>query len=132
SNATVHVLDASRAVGVVSSLLSTKRDDFTSGVAREYEKLREGQKTREVKLLPIDEARAKRARIDGASPRPQRLGVQRFDNVPLDEIEPLIDWNPFFTTWELRGRYPKILEEPRAKELFDDARKLLDEIIEKR
>jgi 5-methyltetrahydrofolate--homocysteine methyltransferase len=54
------------------------------------------------------------------------------DDVPLAEIEPFIDWQPFFMAWELRGRYPQILDEPRAQELFDDARKLLHEIIEKR
>jgi 5-methyltetrahydrofolate--homocysteine methyltransferase len=58
--------------------------------------------------------------------------VRVLEDVPLDSLTPYIDWTPFFQTWELRGRYPQILEEPRAKELFDDAQKLLNEIVEKR
>ncbi|HEX8154134.1 MAG TPA: vitamin B12 dependent-methionine synthase activation domain-containing protein, partial [Thermoanaerobaculia bacterium] len=63
---------------------------------------------------------------------PPFTGVRVMEDVPLEKIEPYIDWTPFFATWELRGQYPKILEEPRAKELYDDARKLLAEIVEKR
>jgi 5-methyltetrahydrofolate--homocysteine methyltransferase len=136
SNITVHVLDASRAVGVVSSLLSSeKRDDFAAKTRTEYEGLRERQQMKSVKLLTIGEARSRKAKLDftwtggGACPP---FGVQRLEDVPLAEIEPFIDWSPFFATWELRGRYPQILDEPRARELFDDARKLLNEIIEKR
>ena len=54
------------------------------------------------------------------------------DNFPLEELVPFIDWSPFFHTWELRGRYPAILKEPKAKELFDDAQKLLGEIVGKK
>jgi 5-methyltetrahydrofolate--homocysteine methyltransferase len=134
SNITVHVLDASRAVGVVSSLLSSeKRDDFAAATRSEYEGLRERQQTKSVKLLTLAEARARRFVPSGApAPSPAQFGVQRFDDVPLSEIEPFIDWSPFFAAWELRGRYPQILDEPRARELYDDARKLLHEIIEKR
>jgi 5-methyltetrahydrofolate--homocysteine methyltransferase len=134
SQATVHVLDASRAVGVVSSLLSTeKRDDFVSKTRTEYDALRARQQTSAVKLLTLAEARKRRAVLSGAAaPPPPRLGVQRFDDVPLTEIEPFIDWSPFFAAWEIRGRFPQILDDPRAKELYDDARKLLHEIIEKR
>jgi 5-methyltetrahydrofolate--homocysteine methyltransferase len=134
SETTVHVLDASRAVGVVSALLSEeKRETLARTTRDEYARLREGQKTREITLLPIDEARRRRPsiafdRID----KPSKLGVHVIDDVPLSEIEPLIDWSPFFATWELRGRFPQIIEEPRAKELYDDARELLREIIEKR
>src|SRR5438552_2626065 len=134
SNVTVHVLDASRAVGVVSSLLSSeRRDEFAAQTRKEYDGLRERQLTKSVKLLTLSEARARKAKLSGApAPPPARFGVQIFDDVPLAEIEPFIDWSPFFATWEMRGRYPQILEEPRAKDLFDDARKLLHEIIEKR
>jgi 5-methyltetrahydrofolate--homocysteine methyltransferase len=134
SEATVHVLDASRAVGVVSSLLSAeKRDELVRTTSAEYARLREGQKTREISMRSIEEARRRRPslafdRID----KPSNLGVHMLDDVPLAELEPLIDWTPFFATWELRGQYPRILEEPQAKELFDDARELLREIIEKR
>jgi 5-methyltetrahydrofolate--homocysteine methyltransferase len=133
SNVTVHVLDASRAVGVVSSLLSSeRRDDFAAQTRKEYDGLRERQQTKSVKLLTLSEARARRFKWTGRGACPSRFGVQIFDDVPLTEIEPFIDWGPFFTTWEMRGRYPQILNEPRAKDLYDDARKLLHEIIEKR
>ncbi|MGN6186268.1 MAG: methionine synthase [Thermoanaerobaculia bacterium] len=130
---TVHVLDASRAVSVVSALLSDRSADFTSNVAAEYAKLRDTAEKREVKLLTIDEARQRAPKIAHANVAPPPFtGVRVLEDIPLESIEPFIDWTPFFSTWELRGRYPQILEEPRAKELYDDARKLLAEIIEKR
>ena len=133
TSATVHVLDASRCVGVVSALLTEKRDAFVEATRREFEKLRETQKTRDVTLLTIDEARRRKPVMDYGTPaRPTFFGVRNYDDFPLDRIEPLIDWTPFFQAWELKGRYPGILGEPRAKELYDDARKLLDEIITKR
>lgn len=136
SNATVHVLDASRSVGVVSSLLSNdKRGAFKTEVDREYERLRAEQQARQSdrQLLPIDTARQRAPKLPFENiDRPSFIGVHSYDDFPLARIEPFIDWTPFFSTWELRGRYPDILKEPRAKELFDDARKLLHEIIEKR
>jgi 5-methyltetrahydrofolate--homocysteine methyltransferase len=84
-------------------------------------------------MLTIDEARRRAAKLDfTTTPPPPFLGVRVIDDFPLEAIEPFIDWTPFFATWELRGQYPKILDEPRAKELYDDARRLLAEIIEKR
>ena len=133
SSATVHVLDASRCVGVVSSLLTEKRDDFMAATRTEYEKLRETQKTRDITLLTIEDARRRKPVLNyGAPSRPTFFGVRSYEDFPLDRIEPFIDWTPFFQAWELRGRYPQILAEPRAKELFDDAGKLLREIITKR
>jgi 5-methyltetrahydrofolate--homocysteine methyltransferase len=134
SNATLHVLDASRAVGVVSSLLSSeKRDDFMAAARDELTRLRERSSVREDRvILPLEEARRRKPRLDFAPVPTPFLGVRVLEDVPLAEIEPFIDWTPFFATWELRGQYPKILEEPRAKELYDDARRLLAEIIEKR
>jgi 5-methyltetrahydrofolate--homocysteine methyltransferase len=129
---TVHVLDASRAVSVVSSLLSDRKPEFAANVATEYAKLRDGIEKREIKILPIEEARKRAPKLEHANVPPPFTGVRVLEDVPLESIEPFIDWSPFFQTWELRGRYPQILEEPRAKELFDDARKLLKEIIEKR
>jgi 5-methyltetrahydrofolate--homocysteine methyltransferase len=135
SSPTVHVLDASRAVGVVSSLLSDeKRPDLVRNTKAEYDRLRSEQEARQSDrtLVSIEEARRRRLRLDFANAeRPPFLGTRIVD-VPLERIEPFIDWTPFFQTWELRGRYPDILKEPRAKELYDDARKLLAEIIEKR
>jgi len=133
TSATVHVLDASRCVGVVSALLTEKRDEFAAVTRREYEKLRDAQQMRDVSLLTIEEARRRKPALDyGTPPRPTFLGVRTYDDFPLDRIESFIDWTPFFQAWELRGRYPQILDEPRAKELFDDAQKLLREIITKR
>ncbi|HEX9502629.1 MAG TPA: methionine synthase, partial [Thermoanaerobaculia bacterium] len=103
SSATVHVLDASRCVGVVSSLLTEKRDAFVAATRAEYEKLREKQKTRDLTLLTIEEARRRKPVLDyGAPSRPTFFGVRSYDDFPLDRIEPLIDWTPFFQAWELR------------------------------
>ncbi|HEX8172310.1 MAG TPA: methionine synthase [Thermoanaerobaculia bacterium] len=131
---TIHVLDASRAVGVVSALLGEKREELTSGVASEYARLRAEQEARADArtMLSIEEARRRAPRLAHAPETPSFTGVRVLEDVPLDRIEPFIDWTPFFQAWELRGRYPQILNEPRAKELYDDARKLLSEIIEKR
>jgi 5-methyltetrahydrofolate--homocysteine methyltransferase len=134
SNPTVHVLDASRCVGVVSSLLGEKRDAFMASINAEYDRLRSEQNARrdDRPLIPLDQARRQRLRLDYPSAgHPPFLG-RRVIEVPLADIEPFIDWTPLFHAWELRGRYPDILAEPRARELFDDARKLLQEIIEKR
>ncbi|HYC58812.1 MAG TPA: methionine synthase [Thermoanaerobaculia bacterium] len=128
---TVHVLDASRAVNVVSTLLSERRDDYVKDIRSEYEKLRAGMEQRNIKILPLEEARKRAPKLDFAPEPPPFIGIRVLEDVPLGEIEPYIDWGPFFQTWELRGRYPQILEEPRAKELYDDARKLLAEIVEK-
>jgi 5-methyltetrahydrofolate--homocysteine methyltransferase len=84
-------------------------------------------------LLTIDESRRRKPKLEyAAAPPPPFIGVRTIDDFPLEKLEPFIDWTPFFQTWELRGRYPEIIEEPRAKELYDDARRLLAEIIEKR
>jgi 5-methyltetrahydrofolate--homocysteine methyltransferase len=131
TNPTVHVLDASRAVGIVSSLLSDKREDLVTATRAEYEKLRAGIEQRAITILPLEEARKRAPKLSYDPVEPPFTGVHVKD-YPLEAIEPLIDWTPFFQTWELRGRYPQILEEPRAKELYDDARRLLAEIIEKR
>jgi 5-methyltetrahydrofolate--homocysteine methyltransferase len=135
SSATVHVLDASRCVGVVSSLLSSEKSaDYLSSIRKDYDRLRQEQESRQTDrpLISIEEARRNRLRLQFPTPeRPPFLGARTME-VPLGEIEPFIDWSPFFHAWELRGRFPSILDEPRAKELYDDARKLLHEIIEKR
>jgi len=134
SHATVHVLDASRAVGVVSTLLSDRKDDFVRERNAEYEHLREAQAKRqsEVKILPLETARRRKPPLTFSPDRPPFLGVRVLDDVPLQRIEPFIDWNPFFAAWELRGRFPQILDEPRAKELYEDGQRLLREIIDNR
>jgi 5-methyltetrahydrofolate--homocysteine methyltransferase len=137
----VHVLDASRAVGVVGSLVSqTQRQGFVKQVKDDYERMRQSHHDRGAKpLLSIALARAHRFKSDWESvdiPVPTALGVQPIVDQSLGELIPYIDWSPFFHTWELKGRYPTIFEDPtvgpKAKELYDDARHLLDEIVKKR
>ncbi|MCP9448837.1 MAG: methionine synthase [Nitrospira sp.] len=140
-HATVHVLDASRAVGVVGSLVSpTHKQEFVKQIQTDYERMRQAHQDRGAKpLLPIAQARANRLASDWASidiPRPSFLGIRVIENQVLDELVPYIDWSPFFHTWELKGRYPSIFDDrtigKKAKELYDDAQRLLDEIIKKR
>ncbi|MGZ8405545.1 MAG: methionine synthase [Nitrospira sp.] len=137
----VHVLDASRAVGVVGSLVSqTQKEGFVRQVRDDYARMRQAHQDRGVKpLLSIAQARANRFMSDWANvdiPVPTALGVRMIADQPLVELIPYIDWSPFFHTWELRGRYPTIFDDPtvgpRAKELYEDARRLLDEIIHKK
>lgn len=136
--AVVHVLDASRAVGVVGSLVSQDRKPgFVTQVRQDYERIRQAHQDRGVKpVLSIAQARAGRLTTDWTQadiPIPSTLGIRTIDNQPLTELLPYIDWSPFFHTWELKGRYPSILDDStmgqRAKELYDDARRLLDEIV---
>ncbi len=134
----VHVLDASRAVGVVNSLLNDElKADFEAKTRADYQRLREehASRSREKKMLTIEQARANRTPIDWSSyepPKPDFIGVRAVEP-NLSELVPLIDWSPFFHTWELRGRYPAIFDDPnhgpQARELFDDAQKLLDRIV---
>jgi len=178
----VHVLDASRAVGVVSNLLNEEsKVAFDKQTRADYERLREehAAKSREKKLVTLEEARANRTPIDWSRytpPKPEVVGTRVYASDPgsarasragfgaspkqsfpeqirdgegaiagtrgacapqtktisLDDLIPHIDWSPFFHTWELRGRYPAIFEDPivgkQARELFDDAKELLDRI----
>jgi len=139
---TVHVLDASRGVGVVSNLLSAeRRDRFQEEVRAEYHRLREahGQREHTKALRALDDARTRHMAIawaDYVPPRPAGMGITRFAPYPLDELVDYIDWTPFFHTWELRGAYPAILDDPRvgeqARALLADARALLDRIVRDR
>jgi 5-methyltetrahydrofolate--homocysteine methyltransferase len=135
----VHVLDASRAVGVASNLLSDSlRDPFVAQVRKEYATIRDergGPESGE-RRITLAEARANRLALDGQagpSPKPAFLGVRALERYPLTELIERIDWTPFFQTWELVGRYPAILDDPAvgktARGLFDDARRLLERIV---
>jgi 5-methyltetrahydrofolate--homocysteine methyltransferase len=134
---TVHVLDASRAVDVVSSLLSERqRDGFAASVRTEQAALREkyGAK-REKTLLPLAEARANHLRTDWDAlelPVPWFLG-RRTVEPALEELVPFIDWTFFFSAWELKGRFPAILDDPTigvaARDLYQHARSVLDRIV---
>jgi 5-methyltetrahydrofolate--homocysteine methyltransferase len=135
------VLDASRAVGVVSNLISpSQKPRFVQEVRNDYDRMRQiHQDKGEKPVLPIARARANRLATDWAAldiPTPGFLGVRVIADQSLTDLIPFIDWSPFFHTWELRGRYPAIFDDvtvgAKAKELYDDARRLLDEILRKK
>lgn len=138
---TVHVHDASRAVGVVSSLLSQEqRPAYVADMRAEYERLAEKhrQSEAEKQRTPLSKARANRFMPDWAGytpPRPNFLGTRVFENYDLAEIARYIDWTPFFQAWEMKGRYPAILEDkdqgPAARQLWDDAQAMLKDVIQK-
>ena len=138
----VYVTDASRAVGVVSSLLSSEmKPGYVETIQAEYSRVAEAHERseREKQRLPLAKARANAHRIDWAShvpPKPSFLGVKVFEGWDLAELARYIDWTPFFQTWELKGRYPKILEDekqgPAARQLFDDAQAMLRKIIDEK
>jgi 5-methyltetrahydrofolate--homocysteine methyltransferase len=142
SGAVVHVLDASRSVPVVSSLISqTLGDEFKEKIKGDYERIREEHKRRqdEKNFISISQARKNKFNIDWDKTsivRPEKLGVTALNDFPLEELRKYIDWTPFFSTWELKGRYPEIFEKPEvgeeAKKLFDDANRLLDKVIKEK
>lgn len=135
----VHVNDASRAVGVASSLLSPeKREAYAAEVRAEYAKISEAHLRAQAdkKRLKLAAARANRVPVDFAANKPVKptfLGTRSFDDYDLAELVPYIDWTPFFQTWELAGRFPAILDDSKvgevARSLYDDARKMLDLIV---
>lgn len=137
--AVVHVLDASRSVPVASELISeTTRDQFRNKIKSEYEGLRKDHENkRQAKnYIPLGEARKNKVAIDWSTipyAKPRFTGRKEFVNYPLEEIRKYIDWTPFFQTWMLAGRYPGIFKDPvvghEATKLFNDANKMLDEII---
>jgi len=139
SKPVVHVLDASRAVGVVSSLLSPdQKAAFVEQNRCDQDLLREqhaGRRQERV-LLPIEEARRRKPLIEWRPEdisKPNFTGLRVLDDYPLEELVPYIDWSPFFHTWELRGRYPDILDDPvvgeAARDVFSDAQKMLKTIV---
>ncbi|MEP0188891.1 MAG: methionine synthase [Erythrobacter sp.] len=133
----IHVLDASRAVGVASKLLSdTQRDGFVSDTSDEYVKVREARSGKAPSvLLSIEEARANfyDAFLSDKPAPPLQPGVHTFDDWDLADLREYIDWTPFFRAWELHGNYPAILTDEvvgeTASQLFDDANAMLDQII---
>ena len=141
----VHVLDASRAVGVVNSLLNEElKGDFDARTRSDYAALREAHSARskDRKTLTLEQARANRTPFDWQNYEPAKpdfTGLRTYSSaqehasnrpITLQTLVPYIDWSPFFHTWELRGRYPAIFEDPvvgeQARELFADAQKLLE------
>jgi 5-methyltetrahydrofolate--homocysteine methyltransferase len=131
SHETVHVLDASRVTDVVSSLLDPARRAALDAENRELQaRLREQHAEKQRRpLLPLEEARLNRDRVAFEElPEPPFTGV-RAVAPELGELVPLIDWQFFFHAWDLKGKFPKILEQPAARELFDDARVVLEEVV---
>ena len=136
----VHVNDASRAVGVVASLLSPETRAATiQSVRAEYRKVAEAHERSEADKVraPLAKARANAFKIDWSAYRPTApsyLGARAFEWTDLAELARYIDWTPFFQTWELKGRYPAILDDPEqgaaARALFDDAQSMLKRIID--
>ena len=135
----VHVLDASRAVGVVGSLISPDaRHAFDQKNRAEQEALRvehAAQRT-ERNLISLEEARKRKPKIDWAAadlPKPEFLGTKILYNVPLFQLVPFIDWSPFFSAWEIPGKYPEVLDDKvrgaAARDVFNDAQVLLNKIV---
>jgi 5-methyltetrahydrofolate--homocysteine methyltransferase len=139
---TVYVTDASRAVGVVSSLLSEDaKDGYVETLKAEYRRVADAHARAEAdkQRLPLDKARANRMKIDWstyAPPKPTFMGARVFRTYDVAELVPFIDWTPFFQTWELKGRFPAILEDPRqgaaARQLHEDAQEMLKQIVDGR
>jgi len=139
SEPVVHVLDASRAVPVTTSLLSDEgKSAFVTQHRADYEALRKAHSAPRQTVISIEAARARRTPIQWRSedlPKPAFTGVRVLDNFPLSTLRDFIDWTPFFHTWGLKGVYPRILEHEgqgaQARQLFAEANALLDTIIEK-
>jgi 5-methyltetrahydrofolate--homocysteine methyltransferase len=138
SGPVVHVIDASRVVGVAQQLLSPQKGkEFVAKVRTEQEKARKEFESRRStqKLLPLAEARKNAARFDWSKDpeKPDFLGIKVYEDFPLAELADYIDWSPFFHAWQLRGRFPRILQDPvvgtEAKKLYGDAQTLLKTIL---
>jgi len=133
----LHVEDASRAVGVVSKLLGSEKDTYTSGVAATYERIRASrQGGATTKLVSLADARANRVPIDWSSYAavpPSFIGVREIDDIKLQTLRDYIDWTPFFRAWDLVGTYPRILADQTvgraARSLHNDGLEMLEEII---
>ena len=141
-SACVWVKDASRAVGVAQSLVSKELvDDFLAKVRADYSEVRERHRNRGSgkRLVSLEAARANASRLDWSNytpPTPRKPGISVFDDIPLAELLPVIDWTPFFQAWELHGHYPAILTDPvvgaQASELFGDAKAILERVVAER
>ena len=142
SGPTIHVKDASRSVGVVSNLMSSENQEvFVEKTREEYEEIRErrAKNKKQTNLLPFNVAQQRKLTLDWQNyqpPKPNMIGIEVFDDYPLAKLVDYIDCTPFFTTWEMNGKYPNILENPkmgtRARELFEDGKMLLQKIVEQK
>ena len=147
SGPVVYVPDASKSVGVVTTLLSDRKEEFLKEVREEYEKLRKAKSAHKPKTVSLSVARNNSYEIDWSSykaPRPKLMGehgqyataTEHSWSTDLEVISKYIDWSPFFRTWDLKGSYPRILEDEKqgeaARELFKDAQDMLKEIIQEK
>jgi 5-methyltetrahydrofolate--homocysteine methyltransferase len=139
SGPTIHVLDASRSVPIVSKLVSDDAAEaFKEEIKAEYEEVREqyGRRKQVKQQLTLEKARENKVQIDWSGytpPKPNKHGVHVINDIPLAILRPYIDWTPFFITWQLTGKYPAILDDElvgtEARRLFEDANNMLDKII---
>ncbi|MEN0651467.1 MULTISPECIES: methionine synthase [Hyphobacterium] len=140
NNAAIHVNDASRAVGVVSKLLSgTARDGYVADIREEYQRIRERRSNAQAakNRVPLEGARKNAMKLDWSGyepPQPRTPGVTRIDDVTVKDLIPYIDWTPFFAAWEIKGRFPQILDDPNrgeaARSLFEDAQRMLGTMVQ--
>jgi 5-methyltetrahydrofolate--homocysteine methyltransferase len=133
SSPVIHVLDASRAVGVVSKLLGSEKEIFANQIRTEYTALREARAERTTRLLTLQDARKNAPRLEYAPITPAKLGRTLLKDVPLETLTNFIDWTPFFIAWEMKGAYPYILDDAalgkQAKILWNDAQNMLRKIM---
>jgi 5-methyltetrahydrofolate--homocysteine methyltransferase len=140
--AVIYVKDASRSVGVCQQLITKDtRDAYVANIKAEHERRREQHRNKSVKApqLSLGQARAKKFKIDWstyAPPVPSILGIRSFENYPLDELVPYIDWMPFFNAWEFAGKFPDILRDPiigeAASNLYADAKRMLRSLVDEK
>jgi 5-methyltetrahydrofolate--homocysteine methyltransferase len=140
--AVIYVKDASRSVGVCQQLATkSTRDAYIAGIKAEHERRREQHRNKSAKTpqLSLPQARAKKLKVDWSAyvpPVPSFLGVRSFDDYPLDELLPYIDWMPFFNAWEFAGKFPDILQDPvigeAARSLYADATSMLNRLVEEK
>jgi 5-methyltetrahydrofolate--homocysteine methyltransferase len=137
----IHVKDASKSVSVVSKLLSREHKNYAAEIALDYQKLRDtyAGARQKIHYLSLEEARNNKMRIDWKHTpvyKPQFLGLKTFNNYPIAEIREYISWVYFFLVWQLKGKYPEILDDPKmgeeARKLLRDANQMLDRIIEEK
>ena len=139
NNTIVHVLDASKSVGVLNNLLGDKSDDFNIEINNEYENIKQNylQRKSQKKYLSLVDARNNALATDWKNLKitvPNMLGTQIFNDISIKEIRNYIDWTPFFYTWEMKKKFPLILDDEnfgvQATQLYNDANRMLDNVIE--
>ncbi len=139
SGGVIHVLDASKSVTVASDLLNDNKANFIGKIQLEYEEIKEkfGNRKQIKKYIPIEKARANKIQLDWDNytpPAPNQQGIISFEDFSLEEITQYIDWTPFFTSWQLWGKYPAILKDDKVGEqatsLFIDAQKMLKQMVD--